>query len=673
MITKTKQSLTFFTVIIFLIFNGVFLTKGLAQKTVIDSLLHEYEKAMADSQKVNLLENLIEETYFTNPEKAMDYAKQQQDLIKEDEYEKRILNYNTLGVLSYDLGHFAQAIQYFQKEVDLIAQHGSQTFSIYEEHSNFAACYIELGDKKMALEYLFKGLEAAEEHDILPLKRHVFNQISDIYADTKEYEKALAYQKKSLSLTKAMKDQELICFDEITLGRLYVKMDSLENAFLHLKEGVRIAKENNFERYLAKGYNAFSFFYAKKKDFKKGIAYAKQFLAIVERQNDFLSIATAHLNLSRQYLNNQQNKKAIIHLNQAIQIATEHPDPVVVLSAKQELNKAYINEKRYKESSILSQEIRVLIDSSMTYKYQEKLARMEVLHDVKGKEKELLIKELTIKEKEGVIKQKNIIQAGLIGFLLLFMIMLYGAYYAYQQKTKLNLKLKKLNQINQLQSGELRVANTNLKDFSKTISHDILSHVDLIISLTNFEHKTPAETKTVLQKTQQTAQKLKRFSKGLILLSKIEDEDQPLQEVHLNTIVKEVIASFQSEIEESGAIINLGNLPTIPAHEPQMIQLFQNLIGNAMRYKNPNRNLIVDISLEEKENDYLFEVSDNGMGIAAENVPQVFQSFFQVERKGIGSGLGLSICKRIVEYYGGDIWLESQLEKGTSVFFTCPR
>jgi light-regulated signal transduction histidine kinase (bacteriophytochrome) len=170
----------------------------------------------------------------------------------------------------------------------------------------------------------------------------------------------------------------------------------------------------------------------------------------------------------------------------------------------------------------------------------------------------------------------------------------------------------------------------------------------------------------------QAAQNMEALIAGLLHYSKF-GEKQDRELVPLNVLVQNVMLALRAPIEETGAQVVCGELPEVEANPTQLQQLFQNLIDNALKYRGANRPQI-EINAERQENFWLISVADNGIGIPAEYLDGVFLPMKRLHGHEIsGTGLGLAVCKRIVETYEGRIWVESTVGGGSTFYFTLPR
>jgi hypothetical protein len=147
----------------------------------------------------------------------------------------------------------------------------------------------------------------------------------------------------------------------------------------------------------------------------------------------------------------------------------------------------------------------------------------------------------------------------------------------------------------------------------------------------------------------------------------------PQGDVDAGAMLDKALANLAGTIRDSGASITRSDLPHVRLHEFQMEQLFQNLIGNAIRYRSEAPPQI-HVAAQRHEGGWIFSIQDNGIGIDSQYKEQIFELFKRLHSVAAypGTGMGLGICKRIVERAGGRIWVESQPGRGSTFFFTLP-
>jgi light-regulated signal transduction histidine kinase (bacteriophytochrome) len=161
---------------------------------------------------------------------------------------------------------------------------------------------------------------------------------------------------------------------------------------------------------------------------------------------------------------------------------------------------------------------------------------------------------------------------------------------------------------------------------------------------------------------------------GLLQYSRINREEKPFEPVDCKNVMSEVIANLNNMVYESKAIITTEDLPVINANYMQMVQLLQNLVGNAIKFKGKETPPEVKVSYKKVGHDHQFAVGDNGIGIAEEHRGRIFEIFQRLHPIGEypGTGIGLAICKKIIERFKGKIWVESAKDEGTTFYFTIP-
>jgi light-regulated signal transduction histidine kinase (bacteriophytochrome) len=159
---------------------------------------------------------------------------------------------------------------------------------------------------------------------------------------------------------------------------------------------------------------------------------------------------------------------------------------------------------------------------------------------------------------------------------------------------------------------------------------------------------------------------------GLLSFSRVGRKNLVLEEIDTRETCRQAITNLSLVIKEKNAVITVDDLPKVTANYIQMIQLFQNLIGNAIKYC--ERQPSIHVSAQHDDTQTIYCVSDNGIGIDKQYYDRIFQLFQRLHNKSeySGTGLGLALCKKIVERYGGHIWLESEPENGTKFYFSLP-
>ncbi len=169
------------------------------------------------------------------------------------------------------------------------------------------------------------------------------------------------------------------------------------------------------------------------------------------------------------------------------------------------------------------------------------------------------------------------------------------------------------------------------------------------------------------------AERMQTLIQDLLAFSRVGRPGVTIERVDCNQMMNDVVQSLAAAIEESGAVVTYADLPAICAPRPQMLQVLQNLVGNAIKFRGTVPPRIV-VRAELAGDDWMFSVSDNGIGISPEYFEKIFVIFqrLHVRTEYPGNGIGLAICKKIIEGNGGRIWLESLAGQGTTFKFTLP-
>jgi PAS domain S-box-containing protein len=239
--------------------------------------------------------------------------------------------------------------------------------------------------------------------------------------------------------------------------------------------------------------------------------------------------------------------------------------------------------------------------------------------------------------------------------------------------------LRQLNLNLEKRALELKASNAELERFAFVASHDLQEPLRMVSSFLGLLETETAEildstAKEYIHYAVDGAERMKKLIHALLDYSRLEVLKENATNVDLNQVIHNVQSFLKLSIQDSGSRMEVAPLPMVMGIESQLQQVFQNLISNAIKYYN-HKNPEISIGVKEKGNYWQFFVSDNGIGIDSKYFDKIFIIFQRLHDKNeySGTGIGLAICKKVIENHGGKIWLDSEVDKGTTFYFTLPK
>jgi light-regulated signal transduction histidine kinase (bacteriophytochrome) len=230
----------------------------------------------------------------------------------------------------------------------------------------------------------------------------------------------------------------------------------------------------------------------------------------------------------------------------------------------------------------------------------------------------------------------------------------------------------------QAQAAELQKSNHALEQFAYVISHDLQEPLRMVAAYTEllreaYQGKLDENADKYIGFASGGARRMQELINALLDYSRITTRSKELTPLSLDAVVDEALLNLTMAIDESSARVVRDALPTVMGDRAQLVRMFQNLVGNAVKFRDPSRPIEIRITSVREGNRARISVADNGIGIEARHHARIFDVFRRIHPKRFpGTGIGLSVCQRIAERHGGGIRVESEAGKGSTFSFTVP-
>jgi len=640
--------------------------------------------------------------------------------------EKRYELHQRLGGLYFDDELYETAVSRFKEGLKIAKQ--------LQDSEKIAKSLLDIGFAKdrrteypEALANYKELLNLEEIQENHPTKVKALSRVSAIYQALGNYEQAFEFQMQALKHNEINEDKEGVARCKYRLGTIFFYQNQFERALEEYKAAKVLSDGIGNQRDIYSCLAALGSVYAELGDFEKNLFYNDQSLQLAKKLDYKMGIAYTLGNMGSTYLRQGNCEKAKWHIEEAIRLKSELNDnwgligsklglaelykrcdqqdqliplmnEVILLSQKlnskpreltaykilidyyeqnQNIKQAYFYQKKYlalKDTILNEKTVEEMGQSQRKYEIQKKEHQISLLK----KENELLVSNEKIQELRGYI----FASAGL------FFILLFGwIFYRLKTQKRINKLLGEKNQLlfskNQeiaIKNKQLEYSNHDLQQFAYVASHDLKEPLRMISSYTNllnrkYKSKFDEDGKEFMHYIVDAAGRMQILLDDLLDYSRCGTQKIPDKMVDVSDVMVIVESNLQYRVNNKNAklIVHHERLPAIMAHRSQLIQLLQNLVGNALKFnKHANPEVVVDC--QKNENRYEFSIKDNGIGISKDHHQKIFDMFKRLHTRVEyeGTGIGLATCKRIVSNMGGDIWVTSEENKGSTFFFSIP-
>ncbi|MEO1513584.1 MAG: tetratricopeptide repeat protein [Bacteroidota bacterium] len=581
---------------------------------------------------------------------------------------------------------YSEALMYHKKLLDIdhtLVEPTLRAGSL----SQISSIYQELGDYEKAFEVQLRALQMHEmSNDSVGIARGYY-VIGTIFFYQKQYQKSLEYYEKAKIICDVTKNNHNIYSCLAALGTTHSELGNYQQSLEYNDKALKLARKLDFKGGIAYVFGNMGSNYRKQKQFEKAEYYKKQAIERLTELDDKWGSMGNHLGLAEVYLEWGKEELALPILDKAMAMAQEFDSKPRQLEAYENYARLYRQLNDIEKAFAYQDKYLALKDTILSEKTLEEMGQSQRRYELQQKEHEISL----LKKENELLAQNEKIQSlrmyifG-IGFLLFLII---SAWFIsrlkYQRSINKLLEEKNslLNSKNEeihIKNKQLEHSNEDLQRFAYVASHDLKEPLRMIHSYTTLLERRYKGTfdesgKEFMFYITDAVLRMQTLLDDLLDYSRTGNREIPRKWLNVSDVLTIVKANLRLRLADSNGklLIREQNMPTIKANSTQLIQLFQNLVSNAVKFKG-HRDPVIVIDCSVKENQFVFSVEDNGIGISKQNQKKVFEMFRRLHTREEyeGTGIGLATCKRIVSNLGGDIWVESIPGEGSTFFFSIP-
>jgi signal transduction histidine kinase len=587
--------------------------------------------------------------------------------------------YNDLAIVNRKITNFKASYNYYDKTI-YHAQRIKDTAMMASSYHGWGQLYKEVGIYDRAIEYFLKSLTLSEQTNstIDVIVSH--NDISDAYLRAKESETALQHVEKAYRLAqsyyKTYPEQEDAVMQLASVinryGNILLERKNYAQALSKYEEALAIYKNLSYKLYIARCLMYIANVYVLQNDFinaeikfKECLKYEKLFLKP--------DLSELYLKIGTFYTQRKLPQEAEEAFKKSLDISNKYDLKEYAQKVSYQMFLLYLEKHENTKALDYLKLSNALNDSLYNAAKTKRTAEIEFKFDIEKKENELQSFKLRANEAD-LRGNKLLFMASLILFAMIVIFLIYSMH----TRGK-NLKaLQQKNEEVELQYRKLEESNEILSQFAYAAAHDLkepLRSIGSYIGLIQMKHGKilPDDAKEYMTFVNNGVKRMYSLLTDLLDFSQVISQQPGNDEVRPNDILMDVEDNLRSAIEAKNAqIVYQKNLPSVQMNRLHMTQLFQNLIGNALKFT--EKPPVVKVNAVEENGNLILTIEDNGIGIKKDYSSKIFVLFQQLNKKGQfeGTGIGLTICKNIVEKYNGKIWFESEENIGTKFYISLP-
>jgi len=624
-----------------------------------DSLQQLLETQLPDKKRVDVLLALINSYIIKEPEKGYQQLKETLALAQKLNYRNGVAQcYDRLGIYYKHTGEYDLSLEYHLKGLSIHEKLKNEK-KVAAALGNVGVVYKRIHDYPTAFEYQFKALKLMKKLKTEGMIANTYNNIGLLYLMTKDFPKALKYFNKTLELDKKVNFKLGLGSDYSNIALALFEMGKYDRALPTELKALKIREEIKHRQGIVVSYKNLGYIYKGLKKYDQSLAYFQKYL----------------------------------ELGQELK-AQEH-----IADAYEGISLAYEQQGKYQQALEYQRKFQSQQDSVFNLGKNKQITQMKTRYETEKKEQENRVLKEEAKVKEAELARQQLYNTLIAIALLITLAFIYLGYRLYQQKRK---NVQQLQQLNnevkdqnkklqqkqseileqqeeiEVQAEELKVTNEQLVQLDKfkqsltsMIVHDLKNPLNTIIGLSSGNYN-PDFQKSI----HQSGKGMLNLVMNILDVQRFEETEikLDLQPHSLHKITTNAFDAVHQALAEKNIQFKneISQDYTLQVDEVLVVRVFVNLLSNAIKYT-PNQGVITVFTESNAQAEYQkVLIRDNGVGIPVEFLDTIFNKFTQQNPRAQSTGLGLTFCKLVVEAHEGEIGVQSEVNQGSTFWFTLP-
>ena len=617
------------------------------------------------------------------PEKAIEFHDKSLNISKiNNDLQGISASYSNIGNIYGQMGDAQKAIEYHKKSLAADELLGDQA-GIAASCGNIGVnLYMFQGDYIQALDYFFRAEAICNKLADKNMLAEVWENIANIYGKQRNTEFELKYYDKSLKLAQKLNNQNLVASVLYNSAEAYTNKSNYRQALANYFSVLEIVKKTGNQLIIPSTLASIGMVYYKQKNYNESLSYFEKSLVLAENLENEGDKTYALQGLALAYFKLNKIEKALEYAKKGLSLAYAIEDTELIRDGHNILYEIYKHKKDYAKALNSYEKYKIYYDSLYNAETERAMATLGAKNEFDKKEAKIKEQQEEQKQEYETKKQKQ--QLFTIFALLAFVLAATTAFVVYRSRKKIQLASEEIKQKNEeisTQSEQLAESNTVKDKLFSVISHDLRSPLgSLQNSLELLEDQTfsPKEFTDVSQNISQSLKGLLFMLENLLQWSyaQIKGDYLRKEKFNITQLLEQNQALFSNTSQLKNIDLHLKNKNNIEvyAEKNQIDLVVRNLINNAIKFTNKKGKIDIDFTL--KSNEVIVSVTDNGIGIAPEKLNTIFNSTVMDVEVGTanekGTGLGLFLCKEMVERNNGKIWVENNKDAGVTFYFSVP-